>query len=50
MPIEVLRLARTPSDYLSSGFGKRGDVISQAMSEIGGFAIDQALTAKTDMA
>jgi hypothetical protein len=44
VPIEVLRLARTQFDYLSSGFARRGDVISQAMSEIGGFAIDQALT------
>ena len=46
VPIEVLRLARTQFDYLSTGFARRGDVISQAMSEIGGFAIDQALTAK----
>lgn len=46
VPIEVLRLARTQFDYLSSGFARKGDVISQAMSEIGGFAIDQALTAK----
>jgi hypothetical protein len=46
VPIEVLRLARSQFDYLSSGFGRKGDVISQAMSEIGGFAIDQALTAK----
>lgn len=46
VPIEVLRLARTQFDYLSSGFARQGDVISQAMSEIGGFAIDQALTAK----
>lgn len=51
VPIEVLRLARTQFDYLSSGFARRGDVISQAMSEIGGFAIEQALTAKkTDKA
>ena len=46
VPIEVLRLARTQFEYLSSGFARKGDVISQAMSEIGGFAIDQALTAK----
>jgi len=46
VPIEVLQLARTQFDYLSSGFARKGDVISQAMSEIGGFAIDQALTAK----
>jgi hypothetical protein len=45
VPIEVLRLARTQFDYLSSGFARKGDVTSQAMSEIGGFAIDQALTA-----
>jgi hypothetical protein len=29
-----------------SGFARKGDVISQAMSEIGSFAIDQALTVK----
>ena len=46
VPIEVLRLARTQFDVLSAGFARKGDVISQAMSEIGGFAIDQALTAK----
>jgi hypothetical protein len=46
VPIEVLRLARTQFDFLSAGFARKGDVISQAMSEIGGFAIDQALTAK----
>lgn len=46
VPIEVLRLARTQFDCLSIGFARKGDVISQAMSEIGGFAIDQALTAK----
>lgn len=46
VPIEVLRLARTQFDYLSSGFARKGDVISQAMSEIGRFAIDEALTAK----
>lgn len=46
VPIEVLRLARTQFDYLSSGFARKDDLISQTMSEIGGFAIDQALTAK----
>jgi len=46
VPIEVLRLARTQFDYLSGGFAQKGDVISQAMSEIGGFAIDQALAVK----
>ena len=46
VPIEMLRLARTQFDFLSAGFARKGDVISQAMSEIGGFAIDQALTAK----
>lgn len=51
VPIEVLRLARTQFDVLSAGFARKGDVVSQAMSEIGGFAIDQALTAKkTDSA
>lgn len=46
VPIEVLRLARTQFDFLSDGFARKGDVISHAMSEIGGFAIDKALTAK----
>ncbi|MGY8708315.1 hypothetical protein RAD16_21475 [Bradyrhizobium sp. 18BD] len=46
VPIEVLRLARTQFDVLSAGFARKGDVISQAMSEIGGFAIDQALAVK----
>ncbi|OAF06502.1 hypothetical protein [Bradyrhizobium neotropicale] len=46
VPIEALRLARTQFEYLSNGFAGKGDVISQAMSEIGGFAIDQALAAK----
>ncbi|MCP3400756.1 hypothetical protein [Bradyrhizobium sp. CCGB20] len=46
VPTEMLRLARTQFDFLSAGFARKGDVISQAMSEIGGFAIDQALTAK----
>jgi hypothetical protein len=46
VPIEVLRLARTQFDVLSEGFARKGDVISQAMSEIGGFAIDEALTVK----
>ena len=51
VPIEVLRLARTQFDFLSEGFARKGDVISQAMSEIGGFAIDHALTVKkTDTA
>ena len=46
VPIDVLRMARTQFDFLSASFARRDDVISQAMSEIGGFAIDQALTAK----
>jgi hypothetical protein len=46
VPIEVLRLARTQFDFLSEGFARKGDVTSQAMSEIGGFAIDQALTVR----
>ncbi|OKO90025.1 hypothetical protein AC629_05220 [Bradyrhizobium sp. NAS80.1] len=51
VPIEVLRLARTQFDFLCDGFARNGDPISQAISEIGGFAIDQALTAKkTDSA
>jgi chromosome segregation ATPase len=43
VPIEILRLARAQFDFLSQGFARNGDVISQAMSEIGGCAIDQAL-------
>ncbi|WP_375314103.1 hypothetical protein WHZ77_13630 [Bradyrhizobium sp. A5] len=46
VPIEMLRLARTQFDFLSASFARKGDVISQAMSEIGGFAIDEALTVK----
>ncbi|TYO67856.1 hypothetical protein FXV83_03560 [Bradyrhizobium hipponense] len=46
VPIEALRLARTQFEFLSGSFARKGDVVSQAMSEIGGFAIDQALTAK----
>jgi chromosome segregation ATPase len=46
VPIEMLRLARTQFDVLSDGFARKGDVISRALSEIGGFAIDQALTAQ----
>jgi hypothetical protein len=46
VPVEVLRLARNQFDYLSGGFAGKGDVIAQAMSEIGAFAIDQALSAK----
>ncbi|WP_245452432.1 hypothetical protein [Bradyrhizobium forestalis] len=45
----LLRAASTIEsqfDYLSSSFARRGDLISQAMSEIGGFAIDRALTTK----
>ncbi|GLR90686.1 hypothetical protein GCM10007857_74010 [Bradyrhizobium iriomotense] len=46
VPIVMLRLARTQFDILSDGFAKNGDVISHAISEIGGCAIDQALAAK----
>jgi len=46
VPIEMLRLARAQFDHLSAGFARNGDVISQAMSEIGGFALEQALAAK----
>ena len=43
VPIQILRLARSQFDLLSDGFARSGDVISQAISEIGGCAIDQAL-------
>jgi hypothetical protein len=41
------RLARAQFDCLSEGFVRNGDVISRAISEIGGCAIDQALAKKT---
>jgi hypothetical protein len=44
VPIEVLRLARSQFDFLSDGFARNGDVISQTMSEIGACAINQALS------
>lgn len=47
VPVEVLRLARAQFDFLSDGFAKKGDVISQAISEIGGCAIEQALAGTT---
>ncbi len=43
VPIESLRLARTQFDFLASGFARNGDVISQAICEIGACAIDKAL-------
>ncbi|MGV7212947.1 hypothetical protein [Bradyrhizobium sp. UFLA05-112] len=46
VPIVMLRLARSQFDILSDGFAKNGDVISRAISEIGGCAIDQALAGK----
>ncbi|MBR0828774.1 hypothetical protein JQ596_24870 [Bradyrhizobium manausense] len=46
VPIEVLRLARAQFDFLSDGFARNGDLISQAMSQIGGCAIDQVLANK----
>ena len=48
VPIEVLRLARAQFDFLSDGFAKNGDLVSQAMSEIGGCAIDQVLATKAE--
>jgi chromosome segregation ATPase len=48
VPIEVLRLARAQFDFLSDGFAKNGDLISRAMSEIGGCAIDQVLATKAE--
>jgi hypothetical protein len=47
VPVEMLRLARAQFNYLSDGFARSGDVILQTMSEIGGFAIEQALTGKS---
>ena len=44
VPIEILRLARAQFDFLSQGFARDGDIISQAISEIGGCAIEQALS------
>jgi chromosome segregation ATPase len=48
VPIEVLRLARAQFESLSEGFAKKGDVISQVMSEIGACAIDHALASGGD--
>jgi hypothetical protein len=47
VPVEMLRLARAQFNYLSDGFARSGDVILQTMSEIGGFALEQALTGKS---
>jgi hypothetical protein len=47
VPIEMLRLARAQFDCLSDGFARNGDVVSRAISEIGGCAIDQLLAEKT---
>jgi hypothetical protein len=46
VPVEMLRLARAQFDHLAGAFARDGDLISQAMSEIGGFALEQALAAK----
>jgi hypothetical protein len=46
VPLEVLRLARAQFDHLAGAFAREGDVISLAMSEIGGFALEQALAAR----
>ena len=43
VPIEALRLARAQFDFLSNGFARSGDIISQTICEIGGCTIDQAL-------
>jgi hypothetical protein len=48
VPIEMLRLARTQFDVLSDGFARNGDVISRAISEIGGCAMDQALAGQSE--
>jgi chromosome segregation ATPase len=48
VPIEMLRLARAQFDYFSDGFARNGDVILQTMSEIGSFAIEQALAGKPE--
>ena len=43
VPVDILRLARSQFDFLADGFARNGDVISQAISEIGACAINQAL-------
>jgi chromosome segregation ATPase len=43
VPTEQLRLARAQFDFLADGFARNGDVISQAICEIGRCAIEHAL-------
>jgi len=42
-----LLLARTQFDTLADGCTRNGDVISRTIAEIGGCAIDKALTTST---
>src|SRR6201996_3133208 len=43
VPVQSLRLAKTPFDYLAKGFAGSGDVVSQTICEIGARALDKAL-------
>ena len=49
VPVQSLRLARAQFDFLADGFAKSGDVISLTICEIGGCAIDDALSGKRPM-
>lgn len=44
VPVHTLRLARAQFNHLAQGFERSGDLISQTICEIGGCALDQALT------
>jgi hypothetical protein len=44
VPVHTLRLARAQFNHLAQGFERSGDLISQTICEIGGYALDQAIT------
>jgi hypothetical protein len=44
VPVHTLRLARAQFNHLARGFARSGDLISQTICEIGGCALEQALT------
>jgi hypothetical protein len=44
VPIHTLRLARAQFNHLAHGFARSGDLMSQTICEIGGSAIDQAMS------
>jgi small-conductance mechanosensitive channel len=44
VPVSSLQLARAQFDFLTAGFARNGDVISQTICQIGACAIDKALS------